>query len=282
MYAAVEVEGDTPEARQRRVVQRLYVRSMSETTTRRIPDTEYSQGSMGEPGFSPDGQSLVFFTATDRGFPPNGVLKRMNLAGGAATTLCEVETPLGMSWSGDHIVFGQRSKGVMRVPANGGKPEVLVAVKDNEAAQGPQLLQGGRSVLFTLATGITDPLGPGADVWDKASIVVQSLESGKRKTLIDGGSDARYVPTGHLVYALEGTLLAVPFDAARLEVLGDPVRVVEGVARSRLGAGVRYRRRALQCVRHRIARVPSGARRRVVVAAAGSGSARPQRQHGAS
>jgi serine/threonine-protein kinase len=80
-------------------------------------------------------------------------------------------------------------------------------------------------VLFTLATGLSAP------AWDKAHIVVQSLRSGERKTLIEGGSDARYVPTGHLVYALGGTLFAVPFDLRRLEITGGPVPMVEGVRR---------------------------------------------------
>jgi WD40-like Beta Propeller Repeat len=140
-----------------------------------------------------------------------------------------------VSWSGDEIVFGQASKGIMRVSANGGEPEVLVAAKDDEVLQGPQVVPGRRAVLFSVAASVKDPLGPKGDVWDKANVVVQSLESGERKTLIKGGSHARYVPTGHLVYAVAGTLRSVPFDAARLEVLGDPVPVVEGVARSRYG-----------------------------------------------
>jgi Tol biopolymer transport system component len=55
------------------------------------------------------------------------------------------------------------------------------------------------------------------------------LRSGERKTLIEGGSDARYLPTGHIVYALGGTLFAVPFDLRRLEVTGGPAPIVEGV-----------------------------------------------------
>ena len=64
-----------------------------------------------------------------------------------------------------------------------------------------------------------------------AQIVVQSLETGVRKTLIEGGSDARYVPTGHIVYVSGGTLFAVPFDLPKLEVTGGAVPVVEGVRR---------------------------------------------------
>jgi serine/threonine-protein kinase len=79
--------------------------------------------------------------------------------------------------------------------------------------------------LFTLATGT------GIDRWDKAKVVVQSSRSAERKTLIEGGSDGRYLPTGHIVYALGGTLFAVPFDLRRLEVTGEPVPIVEGVRR---------------------------------------------------
>ena len=72
----------------------------------------------------------------------------------------------------------------------------------------------------------------GQDRWDTARIVAQSLDSDERKTIVEGGSNARYLSTGHLVYALGGTLFAVPFDDRRLEVTGGAVPVVEGVRRS--------------------------------------------------
>ena len=150
-----------------------------------------------------------------------------------------------MSWDASGIVFGQAGKGIMRVSANGGQPEVLVSVKDGEVMYGPQVLPGGEWVLFTLATAAT------ADGWDKAQIVVQSLKSSERKTLVSGGSDGRYLPTGHLVYALGGVLFAVPFDLRRLAVTGGPVPIVEGVQRS---SGT-DRRRAFQRLQHRVPRV---------------------------
>ena len=61
---------------------------------------------------------------------------------------------------------------------------------------------------------------------------MQSLGSDERKTLIVGGSDARYVPTGHLLYAVAGRVLAVAFDERRLEVKGSYVPMIEGVRRS--------------------------------------------------
>src|SRR5206468_12007105 len=108
-------------------------------------------------------------------------------------------------------------KGSMRVSDNGGKPELIVSLKPDELVYGPHMLPDGTTVLFTLANATS-----GADRWDKARVVVQSIRTGERKTLVDGGSDARYLPTGHIVYALAGTVLAIPFDSRRLEVSGGP------------------------------------------------------------
>jgi dipeptidyl aminopeptidase/acylaminoacyl peptidase len=104
---------------------------------------------------------------------------------------------------------------------------VLVTVKAGEVADGPELLPDGQSVLFTVA-----PSTGGPDRWDRAQIVAQSLATGQRTILIDGGSDGRYLNSGHLVYARGGVLLAIPFDARRLATQGGPVPIVEGIKRS--------------------------------------------------
>jgi serine/threonine-protein kinase len=197
---------------------RLYLRSMSEADVKAVPGTEAYVG-VREPVFSPDGGSIAFYAFADQ------TLKKMAVSGGAAATLCAADSPTGISWGPDGIVFGQGRKGVSRVSSKGGAPEVLVRVADGEVAHGPQILPDGQHVLFTLATGTA------RNRWDKARIVVQSLKSGERKTLVDGGSDARYITTGHLVYALSGSLYAVPFDAQELEVKGEPVPIVQGVRR---------------------------------------------------
>src|SRR5262249_33678538 len=145
--------------------------------------------------------------------------------------LRSIDAPLGVSWGPDGIVFGQGSEGIMRVSPDGGKPESLVTVKTGEVAHGPQILPGGEAVLFTIAAGTTP------DQWDKAQIVVQSLKSGKRNLLIEAGTDAHYLPTGHIVYAYGGTLFAVPFDLRRLAVTGGQVPVVEGVRRTTSATG---------------------------------------------
>ncbi len=122
--------------------------------------------------------------------------------------------------------MGQGPKGIVRLSANGGKPETIVTVKEVETAHGPQLLPGAEAILFTVTKGF------GEDRWDKAQIVVQSLRTGERKVLIDGGSDDRYVPTGHIVYALGSTMYGIPFDPKKTQVMGGPVPLIEGVLRA--------------------------------------------------
>ena len=104
--------------------------------------------------------------------------------------------------------------------SDGGKPENIVKVDAGQSASAPQLLPRGRAILFTLTR---------KDV-DAGQIVVQSLDTGMRHVVLERGTDARYLPTGHLVYALGSTLLAVRFDMATLAVTGGPVPLVEDVA----------------------------------------------------
>ena len=92
----------------------------------------------------------------------------------------------------------------------------------------PEFLPGGRAVLFTITSRDGNI--------ENAQIAVLDLQTSTRKVLIRGGSDAHYVPTGHLVYGFAGTLRAVPFDLRRLEVVGTPAPVLEGVVTTADGA----------------------------------------------
>ena len=199
--------------------QQLYLRSVAEMESRPIPGT--AEGAE-EPFFSPDGQWLGFYSSTQR------KLKKIALAGGTALTICDADPPFGASWTGDRILFGQGLKGILTVSASGGKPDVLTS-KAGEVAHGPQLLPGGEALLFTAATGRS------AASWDSAQVVVQLAVSGERKVVVDGASDARYLASGHLVYVVGSTLLAVPFDPRTLQTTGGPVPVIDGVGRAPSG-----------------------------------------------
>ena len=157
------------------------------------------------------------------------LLKRIAITGGAPVTIGPVEVNVdGLSWESDGTILTGRPEGVLRVPATGGTPELIIPAEDNAEIHGPRLLPDGDSVLFSEAT---------AGDWDTARIVVHSLSTGERTVLVHGGSDARYLPTGHLVYVLGDGLFAVAFDADSLAVSGGAVPLVQGVMRSSVDMG---------------------------------------------
>ena len=100
-------------------------------------------------------------------------------------------------WGKDgNILFAQDGQGIMRVSADSGTPELVIKTAMDEVSHGPSLLPDGKTVLYSL----TRAGGPVR--WDQAEIVAQEMKTSQRKVLFKGGSDARYVPTGHLVYAV--------------------------------------------------------------------------------
>jgi serine/threonine-protein kinase len=198
---------------------KIFVASLNETVPRELGGSE---GAMTL-AFSPDSRSIAFWTDFDRS------LKRISVAGGAAITLytSPMETPVyGIDWSEYGIAYVPFEQGILLLPPSVGKPETIVPPATPQTIATPQMLPGGRAVMYSLATG------DAPSRWDTGQVVVQILGSVERKVIIEGGGDARYVPTGHIVYALSGTLLAVPFDLDRLTVTGEPVPVIEGVRRS--------------------------------------------------
>jgi hypothetical protein len=140
------------------------------------------------------------------------------VTGGLAATICPADNPYGLSWDNDGLVFGQGTgqRGIHRVSQNGGASQLVVPIGEAEIADAPQLLPGGAAMLFTLAA-----TGSG-EQWDRGKVVVQSLKSGERTMLVDGASGARYVSTGHLLYAIGGTLFAIAFRWPSAETTGTP------------------------------------------------------------
>ena len=90
------------------------------------------------------------------------------------------------------------------------------------------MLPGNRGFLYAVG---------GLDFDVDSQIFVQFFETAEKRMLFQPGTDVHYLPTGHLVYILRGVLFAAPFDIDRLEVLGTPVPVAEGVLHDPTGAG---------------------------------------------
>jgi serine/threonine-protein kinase len=204
--------------------QQLVVRALDQLEARPLTSTVGGR----QPFVSPDGRWVGFFAS--------GEIKRVPITGGPAlTTLRIVQALRGASWGEDDtIIFAttETATGLLSVPATGGEPKVLTK-PDTAAGEAdhmyPSLIPGGRAVLFTI-TAVSGQV-------ENAQIAVLNLETGQRTILVRGGSQADYVATGHLVYAVSGTLRAVRFDPVRLEVLSDPVPVVEQVMTVATGAG---------------------------------------------
>jgi serine/threonine-protein kinase len=197
----------------------VYLRTASDLTAHPIPG---SNQDVNTPVFSPDGRWIAFCAVNE------GRLKKMPIAGGGTVVLAGIENPTGMDWyADDAMLVGQGTRGIARVSTSGGsKPEIVITVKPGEFAQSPRMLPDGHTVLFTVAKAAA------STDWDTAQIVVQSLNSTERKVLRDGGSDAWFVPTGHLLYAVSTTVFAVPFDVSKLAVTGGPVPILEDIARA--------------------------------------------------
>jgi serine/threonine-protein kinase len=177
---------------------------------------------------SPDGQWIGYFDGT--------TIKKVAITGGSPVTIASVvgSVSRGATWGPDGtIVFATATAAtaLMRVSAAGGRPTVLTKA---DRARGesdhvwPEFLPGGEAVLYTIT--------PVRASIENSQIAVLDLRTGTSTVLIPGGSDAHYVPTGHLVYGFAGTLRAVAFDLQRLKVVGTPTPVLEGVMTTAEGA----------------------------------------------
>jgi serine/threonine-protein kinase len=203
-------------ARQKGVLQ-LYLRTMENMEPTPIAGTEGGDS----PFFSPDSQWLGFFAG--------GELKKVAINGGPPMSLADAGLHRGGSWTADGtIVFSPRwNTGLLKVSANGGTP-VELTTPDQEAGERthrwPDVLPDGKSVLFVIGT--LDSPGD----YEDAPIAIADLDTGERRTLSIRGSIARYVPSGHIIYSTGGALLAVAFDAERLEITGSPAPVQDMVA----------------------------------------------------
>ena len=174
-----------------------------------------------EPFFSPDGQWV--------GYVLGAALRRVSTRGGPAETIAQLpEVPAavgGVSWNTDGTIVVGGIRALWRVAQSGGETTTLATAADGTAVFDPQLLQGGRALLYTERT--FQPAGQSAD-----ALVVRDLATGTSRRLLRG-TRGRVLPTGHLVFFRGaqggGALWAAAFDAARLEVKGDAVAVLEGI-----------------------------------------------------
>ncbi len=194
---------------------KLYLRELDKLEVKPLPGTE----SAVSPFFSSDGQWLGYVDHFQK------KLKKVSVKGGEPIILGNRMNSIqfrGGSWGADEtIIFtpGWR-KGLWRISASGEGLEQLTVLDPNQGEREhlwPQILPDGKAVLFTNVC------------WGGPDIEVYALETGQRHKLFKGGTYARYIPTGHIVYARKETLYAVRFNLKQLRVIGSSVPVVPDV-----------------------------------------------------
>ncbi len=188
-----------------------------------LPGTEGA----ANPFFSPDGQWLGFFA--------NRKLMKISVNGGASLALANAAFDGGADWgSQGTIAFApSNSSVVQQISDAGGVLQPLTHLgKGSVSHRWPEFLPDGKAVLFSS--------GSSGGIFTNALIGAQSARVGERQDLIRGGVNPRYAPTGHLVYAQGGILMAVPFDPQRLNVTGTAAPVAEGVMQSPTNGHAQY------------------------------------------
>jgi len=216
VYSAIE-ENPGPQ-----VKPQLYLRRMDQGEAKPIAGTE---GGIN-PFLSPDSRWV--------GFWADGKLEKVPVDGGVPATLCDAAGISGASWGpGDIIVFADgQGTGLYKVSADGGMVESLTSPDPKREAgchRLPSWLPYGKAVLFTVMRYR----------WDsQPRLALLNLDTREWLVLLPDAADAKYVPTGHLVFLRQGTLMAVRFDTANMQVIGQPSPVVGNVIQAIVPWGI--------------------------------------------
>ena len=193
-------------------VTQLWVRPLNSFSARALPGTEDTSFAF----WSPDSHNLGFFA--------QGKLKRIPVAGGPPQTLCDADSERGASWGrSDVILFARVNGEIQRIPASGGTPERVTKLdlsRHEGTHRWPYFLPDGNHFLFMAAL-----LGP---VSEDNVFYLGSLDGKPSRILAHGSSPIRYA-SGYALYLVGATLIARPFDTAKLDFTGEPVSIAEGV-----------------------------------------------------
>ena len=187
--------------------QRIWIRALDNLEPQSVSGTE----SGSDPFWSPDDQFLGFFA--------DEKLKKVAIAGGSPIVLSSAPDPQGGSWGSDGTIVFSSADVIQQISAAGGMPTPIVERQAGEQSLSrPLLLPGGRHVIYH-AFRLGEP----------HSLFVSSLESGVRRPLLMADAMNVGYARGHLLFLQGTSLMAQPFDAARLDVTGAPFPIAAAI-----------------------------------------------------
>ncbi|MDA2939027.1 protein kinase, partial [Acidobacteria bacterium AH-259-A15] len=191
--------------------QLLWVHSLDSLTARPLTGTDGAALAF----WSPDGRFIGFFA--------DGKLKKIRHTGGPAQTLCDAPLARGGTWNCDGVIlFGTRRDGLYRVSEAGGTATPVTTLDKSRGElshRWPYFLPDSRHFLYTVE-------GPQSNQGD---VYHGSFDSKDVKQLLSDYSNAVYAPPGYLLFVREDTLMAQPFDAKALQIMGQAFPVAEEV-----------------------------------------------------
>jgi Tol biopolymer transport system component len=200
---------------------RIYIHSFDSGSDVPLTGTESARA----PFFSPDGNQLGFFV--------RNVVMKVPVAGGQPTTIWQLPTAQhatlsnAATWMDDGaILCSAGGAGIWRVPVSGERARLVAGV---DLAHGERNF--GRATLVAGSPNVLLPV-TGGGTFDPTPLVLVSLETGTRRSLVPDGDAPQYLATGHLVYWVRSQLVAAALDPARGEITGSTIPVVDAVGGS--------------------------------------------------
>ena len=180
------------------------------------------ENNVTQPFWAPDSRSVAFYE--------NDVLKRVDIGGGPAQIIADAPPPHSVgTWNSEGVILFPGNRVIQRVLAAGGQPAAITkldeAKGENEHVS-PVFLPDGKHFLFLVVSS-----QPG-----ESAIYVGTLDSDQRTKLFASESRAIYAAPGYLLFNRSDTVFAQTFDADKLTLGGEPIRVASGAALLAAGA----------------------------------------------
>ncbi len=184
----------------------LWLRSLDSTDAHELAGSDDA----AYPFWSPDSRFVGFFA--------QGRMKKIDIAGGPAQTICDAPQGRGGAWNRDGKILFTPSvnAGIVLISASEGVPSTPVTTIDKAHQESshrwPSFLPDGKHFLFTLRSGNAETRG----------VYLGSLDSKERKRILADSTKAIFAAPGYLFFVRETNLMSVAFNPTTLQMTGEP------------------------------------------------------------